>query len=103
MYITIDEFRIAGLYLTDSEDAVTSAFLEYAEEYEYALSASTTSEDSLGSLLVSGIEITTYSSVPGTTIVEGVAYKSAYELVESAGASVRVYPGNRAYVIISPH
>jgi hypothetical protein len=103
MYITIDEFRIAGLYLTDSEDVTTAAFLEYAEEYEYSLTASTDSTESLGSLLVSGIEITMYSSVPFTTTVEGVDYKSAYKLVENAGASERWYPGNRAWVIISPH
>jgi len=105
MYITIDDMSLAGIYLTSAIGTVTTSFDGVAEEYIYDLESNVDECDSLGSLTIEGIEVTTYSSVPSTTVVSGTTFKSAYYPFDmnSDGASDRYYPGNRALVIISPH
>jgi hypothetical protein len=121
MYVTIDDLSLAGIYLTPDKGGVVSIFNPVAEEYMYVTSNAVAPCQSLGELTIEGIEVTTYSSVPGTSNVAGnslaatlaaatgavyegvLPVKSAYELEDNGGHSERYYPNNRALVLISPH
>jgi hypothetical protein len=104
MYITIDDMSLAGIYLTPECGSVSSVYDAVHEKYIYTLSNDVTPCQSLGSLRIEGIEVITYSSVPGTTVFAGTTFKSAYQPLPVAGpASQRWYPDNKALVIISPH
>jgi hypothetical protein len=104
MFISLDGIVIDGIYADSVAGDATGVFLPYAEKWLYTQDYTKQSDHSFGSFHINGINIHMYSSVPGLFTDGAFEYRHTFALNEDAGGNpVRVYPGNRAYLLIAPH